>query len=375
MSLMLPDAISQGGGRPEKFSGLESLRGFAAIYVFMHHAHLFIRSPGKQLFSFGQEAVILFFLLSGFVIYYSATKRRVSIGEYFFHRVRRIYPVLIVVLAISYVGASLRSGNFLPLNLSSLLSNLAMLQDIPSLKRGVMFETYYGNSPLWSLSYEWWFYIAFIPIFMCRTFAGNFQIWVVAAVSLAGYLWYQLQPNQIALFSGYFIIWWMGVELAREWGRNQCVTFRGQQKSLLILSLFVSLWSLPVLVAMVHGNALLLGVDPVLQFRHFAAALLILVLALSWSKFQFFGFGKLFGWFTILAPVSFFLYAAHYPILAVTNNYFGGNSLKSATVAFAVTIALGWLVEVKLMRRLNSHLIWDAAKNRIVFMGSLRKLN
>jgi peptidoglycan/LPS O-acetylase OafA/YrhL len=50
---------------------LDSLRGFAAAYVVVHHAHLAPQSAFGNLLFFGQEAVILFFLLSGFVIHYS----------------------------------------------------------------------------------------------------------------------------------------------------------------------------------------------------------------------------------------------------------------------------------------------------------------
>ena len=58
-----------------KLDKLEALRGAAALYVVFHHtipydSRLF-NLPVGHLMRFGQEAVILFFLLSGFVINYS----------------------------------------------------------------------------------------------------------------------------------------------------------------------------------------------------------------------------------------------------------------------------------------------------------------
>ena len=54
---------------------LEGVRGFAALYVLIHHlSHPLIGQSGLKAlpFRFGQEAVIVFFLISGFVIEYSA---------------------------------------------------------------------------------------------------------------------------------------------------------------------------------------------------------------------------------------------------------------------------------------------------------------
>ncbi|MGO8746863.1 MAG: acyltransferase family protein [Thermoguttaceae bacterium] len=87
---------------------LEAIRGFAATYVILHHAHLTERSEVRALLSFGQEAVILFFLLSGFVIYY-ASLRGVGLlrfGVYFSHRFRRIWPTFLISLALAYVAYS-----------------------------------------------------------------------------------------------------------------------------------------------------------------------------------------------------------------------------------------------------------------------------
>lgn len=58
-----------------KLEKLEAIRGFAAVYVVLHHVlPKTIMMYGINLavfFRFGQEAVILFFLLLGFVIHYA----------------------------------------------------------------------------------------------------------------------------------------------------------------------------------------------------------------------------------------------------------------------------------------------------------------
>ena len=81
-----------------KILEFEFLRGFAAFYVFFHHTVFQFNIIEKnsilgKLFSFGQEAVMLFFLLSGYVIALSLMKRKYSFYEYLKHRFLRIYPI------------------------------------------------------------------------------------------------------------------------------------------------------------------------------------------------------------------------------------------------------------------------------------------
>ena len=95
-----------------KLQKLEMLRGFAALYVFATHfvpARVLSKESGMGfVFRFGQEAVMLFFLLSGFVIYYSTAKQGdKSFRPYFARRLRRIYPIYLIALALSFASVTL----------------------------------------------------------------------------------------------------------------------------------------------------------------------------------------------------------------------------------------------------------------------------
>ena len=95
---------------------LEALRGFSAFYVVLHHSlpHNFILGGVNigNLFRFGQEAVILFFLLSGFVINYSfQTTKDKTFRTYFFKRFSRIYIPLIIIMALGYMIESFKNGS------------------------------------------------------------------------------------------------------------------------------------------------------------------------------------------------------------------------------------------------------------------------
>ncbi len=85
-----------------KLEKLDAIRGFVALYVALGHwvdrndtIHQFI----KDILRFGQQSVILFFLLSGFVIYIATTNtENMPFRDYFIKRFRRIYPVMIGAL-------------------------------------------------------------------------------------------------------------------------------------------------------------------------------------------------------------------------------------------------------------------------------------
>ena len=72
-----------------KLEKLDALRGMAALYVVIHHSVsksiMLFGLNIANLFRFGEEAVILFFLLSGFVINFSFVKSRdKTFRTYFF---------------------------------------------------------------------------------------------------------------------------------------------------------------------------------------------------------------------------------------------------------------------------------------------------
>lgn len=102
----------------------------------------------------GGEAVILFFVLSGFLVGGKILERSIDgsfdLRAYVLDRVTRIYVPLIPALLISGIVCLVIGGQ--PVSLLSFLGNLAGLQTI-------CVHSYGGNLPLWTISYEIWFYV------------------------------------------------------------------------------------------------------------------------------------------------------------------------------------------------------------------------
>src|SRR5579872_5672261 len=179
---------------------LDALRGSAALLVAIGHLRsAFFVNLGQltshkplwfgvyALTSLGHQAVIVFFVLSGYLVGGSVIRAlhndEWSWSRYFTHRLVRLWLVLLpaLVLGFAWDQAGLHS-HAAPLVYSGqgwnhtdrdvadtstagvLLANLGFLQSI-------YFPTFGSNAALWSLANEWWYYVLF-PLLACA-----FALW------------------------------------------------------------------------------------------------------------------------------------------------------------------------------------------------------
>lgn len=160
---------------------LDLLRFLAAMVVFLGHlsGKRFTEGLFWQLSQFMEAAVILFFVLSGFVIAHVTYKRNLSIKQYFIARAARIYsvamPALILTLILDGVGVNVAPemynsgwGYESNIDAASFLLGLFFLNQLwfLDIRMGSML-------PYWTLGYEVWYYIlygaGFVQAGMFRT--------------------------------------------------------------------------------------------------------------------------------------------------------------------------------------------------------------
>jgi peptidoglycan/LPS O-acetylase OafA/YrhL len=177
---------------PALSTTLDFVRWSAAGLVVVGHARSLvfaplatIPDPGAGTLAFyaltglGHQAVIIFFVLSGFLVggplWAAARDARLDLRGYAAARIVRLLPVHVAALAVTalcdLVGAGLATGggayrdawpevaNLVPPGFSGRtgaavwFGNAAMLQTI-------VVPTYGSNGPLWSLANEFWYYVA-----------------------------------------------------------------------------------------------------------------------------------------------------------------------------------------------------------------------
>lgn len=178
---------------PHTFSiYLDLIRFFAAISVLLQHTwdQAF---PNAHVDFPGHEAVVMFFVLSGYVITYTALRPGVTLSTYLQHRIARIVPVAWAALSIGLVLAL--TNDTAPLG--STLTNMVFLG-----QSGVGRTEATYNPAYWSLNYEVWYYL----IFAAWVFAGRYRLVLTAlAMAIAG-------PKIVMLLP----VWLMGVWLNRK---------------------------------------------------------------------------------------------------------------------------------------------------------------
>ena len=172
---------------------------------------------------FGHEAVVIFFVISGFLVggkAWSLWKQdRFGWKRYLVDRVSRLYAVLIVALIFGglFDVAGLKWFNDFGYYDHSTIENVAVVSERFDQRlsiqhffgnllmfQNIQISTYGSNGPLWSLAHEWWYYLLFpMALFV---FKGSWPSRVVCLGGLVLLAWF-LTPYILILFG----VWLLGV--------------------------------------------------------------------------------------------------------------------------------------------------------------------
>ena len=159
---------------------IDLLRAIAAQLVVLEHAcQCFLRNSPLAAVPLGSIGVVIFFLISGFLISYTVLVRSAS-GNYTFVRFSvdrffRIFtayvPALLIVAAVDTYFCRFPGYQFnTDLTLHTWLGNLFMLQDYPLFQiarrvgvddRWWFIGPFGSGRPFWTVSIEWWIYMLF----------------------------------------------------------------------------------------------------------------------------------------------------------------------------------------------------------------------
>ena len=185
---------------------LDLLRYGAALMVYFFHAGHFSNYKLPFFGTYGGLGVAVFFVLSGFVIAYSAAGKRRDVTDYFIARFARLWSIVLPAILLTFVldtlGQRLAMSAYAPMQPYSAFKWLAS-SGISALFLNQIwkFDIWVGtNGPFWSLSYEFWYYVIFATLIYFR---GWQRLALAAlAIGVAG-------PGIIAAFP----VWLLGVGL------------------------------------------------------------------------------------------------------------------------------------------------------------------
>ncbi|MEV7887060.1 acyltransferase family protein [Streptomyces sp. NPDC002817] len=163
---------------------LDALRGIAAlVVVFDHSSYTFMADFRRELmpqFNTSRYAIMVFFLVSGYVIP-ASLERRGCVRTFWIGRIRRVYPlaaaVIALLLAADFVGlAEIRDfdrQSAAPV----IVAHATMLQELLGTPNLLLV--------LWTLSYEMSFYLLVVALFTVRLHQRSAAVATVLAALAA----------------------------------------------------------------------------------------------------------------------------------------------------------------------------------------------
>jgi len=318
---------------------------------------------------FGHQAVMVFFVLSGFLISSTILRSHIlgawSWREYAVNRATRLYVVLIPGLLLGFLWDRLGSWRFAPDGLySHAIRDLGPAVPLENLTPGaffgnllflqtIRFPTFGSNGPLWSLANEFWYYVLFPAAFgAALAWAGRR---VGAAIVLTGV------ALGVCAFIGWsmligFLIWLAGFGLVLLYSRIQMRSRRAVfvfvliSAFLLCATLFTSrkIWE----------NSLLSDLAVGLAFAVFLFAALQSAMGEESRRYsavahEFAGF-------------SYSLYVLHFPFLLFLRAWFVPQQrwqptalhLLQAAVVGGICLLFAWLVSLFTERKTSDARKW-----------------
>ncbi|MDH6257813.1 acyltransferase [Bradyrhizobium sp. BR13661] len=325
-----------------RIESLDAVRGIAALTVLFHHMRLLAietppvwikYTPLRVLFS-GQSAVLLFFVLSGFVLHLAFVSRREGYWPFMIKRFWRIYPPFCVAILASaalyhLIGAAPMDGLTDWANHSSwqlrptfsvVAAHLAMtdIEDLHSL-----------DNPMWSLVVEMRISILFPLIALATQWNWRATCFGALVISLAcSYLEQRYVPDWLfdPLSTGRFLyLFAVGAAVAEN------------SKS---IRMVVQIQHWPVRLAL-WGTALaLLSISPILAGIPTAiGSTLIVVLSFADTKTDAALATPAPMW---LGKISYSLYLIHVPVLIAAAHLMTGR--MPIIWIFAATVLLSLLI-------------------------------
>lgn len=339
-----------------RLAWLQALRAVAALMVLLFHAHPYLVAdipplePYIALSRWGFSGVEVFFALSGFVVFRSATRAHASgrLGSFVRHRFLRIYlgywPALLVLALASVFVAALN------------------LPDLPNLFRSVFLVQStlekHWLVPAWSLQYELYFYALAAALLLVAPSRPGLAVGGALLVLVgwnAGFIWFA--PNVVYsgqqplkhLLSGSAIVFFAGALVS--------VAVDAMERKGLTLNPAVAVAAAAVaLLAGTMGVSAQAAFNLTLRAATFgvmAVALLVLFLAMETTRL------RPWKWLVAIGDASFGLYVLHTALLSVFQTFWGGArdileaprwflTLAAAAMPFViVAVSLWWFRRVE----------------------------
>ena len=325
---------------------LDLLRISAAALVFLGHLSWNEISGGFlwQLQPFGHGAVIIFFVLSGFVIQFAAATKERTLFDYSVARLARLYsvvlPAIVLTVVCDTIGAHHNPSAYILDRETS--PALRMIDAALFLSQSWGHLSLFSNDAYWSLPHEFWYYV----IFAALTYLEGWKriAATVACAAIAG-------PGILILGP----IWAFGA-----------IAYRISQKFKLGAHTAASLWfmtAVTIVILMRADTRPITAVSPFLPTAYSGLDFLLGAAVagnIICASFLSFGIARIHRPVAYVAGMTFALYLFHLPLLHLASAYLPKSLPSIARGAMEAVFALAAVFLLSFVTEGQKHR-WRAA--------------
>ncbi|WP_282058817.1 acyltransferase family protein [Lentibacter algarum] len=313
--------------RNKRYNTLDLLRFFAAMSVTFYHL-VFGMFPEYDIlldfFKYGMWGVIVFFVISGFVIINSTVGKMPL--EFVQRRILRLYPAYWISLAYVFISLSILERQ---IDFPMFLANITMLQEFIGID--------HMNGVYWTLSFELLFYFYILVFIMVLKIPIDIFVigWVVilaAAKAIDATIVVKL------LLGNYAVFFLLGMALYLTITKRKFLTY---------FALFVTLW------LALDGAFILIEDYSAYLKREFSFSgvslylFIIIALALLFRRLNS-------NIALYMGKISYPLYLVHSPCIWIASEYYSGStSLFIAICLIFCVSALVLLIEEAVRKKLR----------------------
>lgn len=335
------------------FPALTGLRFLAALMVYLHH---FNPAPSdSSWFAFFQcfdAGVMVFFVLSGFLLYYRYAEQLQptfrSFWTYFTNRFARIYPVYFLLTSLSFVYAySYYSSTEIATNFSFTHYWL----NISFLKGFFSAYQFTGIAQGWTLTVEECFYFLLLPAVIILPLLRKYMLWIPLVAALMGItLFLLLKPFHIGFLNDWrFVLkhtlfgrmteFVIGMLIAKIMLSGREVKTRANLALIGLILLFIGLWLVAIMPQYISFAPFMLNTLAYQVLLPLVAGLLLWGLATQNNWFTAFFASRP---MELLGKASYVFYLIHMGVFQQLSSKVIGDKWLLNLIALTVLSLLIW---------------------------------
>nr|WP_155359225.1 acyltransferase [Acrocarpospora macrocephala] len=348
---------------------LDALRGVGALAVVGEHMLPWIL-PGLRpyWFNMGMYGVLVFFLVSGYIIPASLESRG-DVRAFWISRIFRLYPLYLVVIAVAlFIAIWVPVRVQVPRDLSGVAAHISMLLDVVHI--GGLAD------PMWTLSYEMVFYLLVTALFVrgIHRASGVYAIVFGAIAIVAGIVFDSpiLGGPWPAIISGALFLTGLTCLLSGNFRTTAAYALGLMAVILLLFSGYVPWFGAAILAVMFTGTTLYRWEHGTGPFWPVLASAALVAISPVWSIQAGWWWVQPQVWITTLALaaatfaaaralrdrtiprtlvwlglVSYSVYLLHHPLLRLLPEFFG--DLRYLTLTTRLALGTGYLTTLLLL--------------------------